>query len=271
MSETSWAYGVSLLFVSGQRPDKATIAKVAADCGAFSLTGLGSASASDNGKPSPSGGGGNGSAASRVPSSGKHWLELLASGLTFDLCGLAPGESSPSVQCTYPFDLPPDFQPGDFETVSLTPGPHLAGGERMMPVVRAMVGVAAALCAAPGLVAIAWHPARSCIGPRYFTSIVSNWQEGGVFPGLGLVGLQTAADGAMQSEGMAFFTGQEIRIEPELAEDRAAAAKVAVRLIDYLVTAGELTEPQDVAGPNGQMLRLEPSANNRFVTVWSAA
>lgn len=266
MSETRWAYGVSLLFARGQRPDKAAIATLAADCGAFSLTGLGSTSAFENSDSRPSG-----STSSRNPSGGKQWLELLASGLTFDLCGLAPGESSLPVQCAYPFDLPPDFQPDDHETVSLTPGPHLAGGERMMPVVRAMVGVAAALCAAPGLAAVAWHPARSCIGPRYFTSIVGNWQEGGVFPGLGLVGLQTAADGAMQSEGMAFFTGQEIRIEPELAVDRAAAAKIAVRLIDYLVTAGQLTEPMEVAGPNGQMLRLELSTNGRFVRVWSAA
>jgi hypothetical protein len=139
----------------------------------------------------------------------------------------------------------------------------------MMPVIRAMAGLAANLCALKGLVAVAWHPARSCIGPRYFTSIIGNWLEGGVFPGLGLVGLTTVADGGIQSEGLAFFTSQELRIEPELTEDRAAAAKIAVRLIDRLVDHGPLTSADDVAGPEGRPLRVEPSTNGRFVRVWS--
>lgn len=138
----------------------------------------------------------------------------------------------------------------------------------MMPVIRAMAGLAATLCALPGLAAVAWHPARSCIGPRYFTSIISNWLEGGVFPGLGLVGLAPVADGALQSEGLAFFTDQELRIEPELTADRSAAAKIAVRLIDQLVERGSLRQEEQVVGPDGRPLRIEPSANGRFVRVW---
>jgi hypothetical protein len=72
----------------------------------------------------------------------------------------------------------------------------------------------------------------------------------------------------MQSEGLALFTGQELRIEPELAEDKAAAAKIAVRLIDLLVAEGTLAAPRRIAGADGSPLRLEPSANGRFVRVW---
>lgn len=202
-------------------------------------------------------------------SGNNRWIEVLADGLTFDLSGLAPGEAHSSPRCAYPFDLPSSFDGAGTESLRLVPGPHLAGGERMMPVIRAMAGLAANLCALPGLAAIAWHPARSCIGPRYFTSIIGNWLDGGVFPGLGLVGLSTVADGSMQSEGLAFFTSQELRIEPELTEDRAAAAKIAVRLIDRLVEQGPLVLPEHVAGPEGRSLRVEPSANGRFVRVWA--
>ena len=153
----------------------------------------------------------------------------------------------------------------------LIPGPHLIAGARMMPVVRAMAGLAARLCALPGLVAVAWHPSRSCIGPRYFSSIIENWLEGGVFPGLGLIGLASSADGGLQSEGLAFFIGQELRIEPELAEDRASAAKIAVRLIDRLVEHGHMDAPEVVAGSEGRAYHLEPSANGRFIRVWKAA
>jgi hypothetical protein len=196
-------------------------------------------------------------------------VEVLAGGLTFDLSGLSSGPGHAPPGCIYPFDLPTTFDGAGTEALRLVPGPHLAGGERMMPVIRAMAGLAANLCALTGLVAVAWHPARSCIGPRYFTSIIGNWLEGGVFPGLGLVGLTTVADGGIQSEGLAFFTSQELRIEPELTEDRAAAAKIAVRLIDRLVEQGPLTSPDHIAGPEGRPLRVEPSTNGRFVRVWA--
>lgn len=248
------AVGISLLFSAGARPDAEAVRALAQSSGSFAVS------------HDPGLGANEGGMAARPA---KRWMELLANGLTFDLSGLSPGEGHPSPGCIYPFDLPNSFDGFATEALRLLPGPHLAGGERMMPVIRAMAGLAASLCSLPGLAAIAWHPARSCIGPRYFTSIISNWLEGGVFPGLGLVGLSTVADGGIQSEGLAFFTSQELRIEPELTEDRAAAAKIAVRLIDRLVENGPLSSPDEVAGPEGRFLRVEPSANGRFVRVWA--
>lgn len=198
------------------------------------------------------------------------WVELLCDGLTFDASGISPGSPARQPGCAYRFDLAEPFDPAALEAVRLVPGPHLAGGERMMPVIRAMAGLAARLCELPGLAAVAWHPARSCIGPRYFASIIANWLDGGVFPGLGLVGLSPVADGGIQSEGLSYFIDQEIRIEPELAADRTAAAKIAVRLIDRLVEQGGIANREDVAGPEGRLLRIEPSANGRLVRVWSA-
>jgi hypothetical protein len=97
---------------------------------------------------------------------------------------------------------------------------------------------------------------------------VLRWIEGGVFPGLGLTALAPNPDGGIHSEGLALFTGQELRIEPELMSDKAAGAKIAVRLIDYLVEVGQIGTSQRINGPDGRPLRLEPSANGRFVRVW---
>lgn len=252
------AYGLSLLFPKAARPDVSVIRSLAENAGGFSIS-------HDPAWP-------NGPAREEETPTGVNlqWLELLANGLTFDLSGLSTGVAAPRPTCAYRFDLPQDFDCAGLEALSLYPGPHLAGGERIGPVIRAIVGLAAQLCQLDSLVAVAWHPARSCIGPRYFMSIVDNWLEGGVFPGLGLVGLDVVADGGMQSEGVAFFTGQELRIEPELTDDRAAAAKIAVRLIDFLVESGPLETTQEVVGPEGRILRIEPSTNKRFVRVWSA-
>jgi hypothetical protein len=90
-----------------------------------------------------------------------------------------------------------------------------------------------------------------------------------VFPALGLTALAEVGDGGLHSEGLAFFTGQELRIEPELAGDKAAAARLAVRLINELVERGRIDQPERIAGPQGEPLKLAPSENGRFVRVWS--
>ncbi len=254
------SYGISFLFGPGSRPDAGAIRKLIDEVGGFDIAGCPAGSADGIAQVALAGNG----------TSPDGWVELICSGLSFDLRGLSPWAGRPLPDCAYPFDLSADLEPTSLEAVELRPGPHLAGGERMTPIVRVMMDLATRLCALDGLAAVAWHPARSWIGPLYFASIVTNWLDGGVFPGLGLVGLGMVADGGMQSEGVAFFTGQEIRIEPELAEDRVSAAKIAVRLIDHLVEAGPLAERAEFMGPDGRMLRIEPSSNARCVRVWGA-
>lgn len=235
---------MSLLFGSGQRPDIAALNALAAEHGHFSVCHVHRAESAAIG------------------------AELLAQGLTFDLDGLAPAGGKPVPECAYRFDAPDDVQANMVEALTLVPGPHLSGGPAMIPVVWGMLRLAVNLSRLDGLVALAWHPARSWIGPRYFASMTRTWLEGGVFPARGLVGLETVADGALQSEGTAFFTGQEIRVEPELMGDDARAANIAVRLIDHLVENGPCLEVSQMVGPEGRALHVAPSSNGRMVRVW---
>ncbi|MFA7596205.1 MAG: hypothetical protein WCY92_07600 [Novosphingobium sp.] len=261
MNDYKGEYGVSLAFPPGLRPDPCQLDACAQASGGFSISqhlGVGDcAGAITSSYLSESGG----------PVS----VEALMWGLTFDVIGLAPGEGAPLPSCPYDFELPPGFDIAGHEAVRILPGPHLRGGERLVPIVRAMAGLTAALCSLPDLAAVVWHPARSRIAPAYFSAIVVNWLEGGVFPARGLVSLGEVADGAMQTEGVGYFTGQELRIEPELMGDPAAATRIAVRLIDHLVTNGSLDRTVDIAGPEGRLLRIEPSENGRLVRVWSAS
>ncbi len=257
MNDYKGEYGVSLAFPPGLRPDPCHLDALAQASGSFSISQYPGGRAVA-GRPLGEGG---------APVS----VEALMWGLTFDVIGLAPGEGAPLPPCPYHFDLPPGFDIAGHEAVRILPGPHLHGGERLVPIVRAMAGLAAALCSLPDLAAVVWHPARSCIAPGYFSAIATNWLGGGVFPARGLVGLAEVADGALQSEGVGFFTGQELRIEPELMGDPAAASRIAVRLIDHLVTNGSLDRSMDIGGPEGRLLRIVPSENGRLVRVWSAS
>ncbi len=196
------------------------------------------------------------------------WLELLANGLTFDLVGLAPGPPAPAPPREHEFGLSRDFAAEQLEAITLRPGPHLASGAAMLPVVRSLAWLAAQLAALPGARAVAWHSARSWCSPTHYRDSVLRWIEGGVFPGLGLAALAPTADGGLQSQGLALFTGQELRLEPELLDDRAAAAKIGLRLMHWMVENGRVEETELVPCPDGQPLRLEPAVNGRIVRVW---
>lgn len=241
---------VSLLFDRGARPATSDIRAVMAADGEFSIS--------------------HDPAAGEItPGPGdERWLELLASGLTFDLTGLAPGPPTPLPEHAHSFALAPGTHGSALEAIRLAPGPHLAGGEAMRPVVRTLAWLAARLCALPGIRAVAWHPARNWCSPRHYAENVLRWTDGGPFPGFSLAALAPMADGGLQSEGLALFTGQELRIEPELAEDRVEGAKLALRLLHLLVEHGRMDRPETIKGSDFNNLRLEPSGNGRFVRVW---
>lgn len=202
------------------------------------------------------------------PEEAGHWLELLANGLTFDLTGLAPGPSAEPPPQGDAFGLAEGFEAARMEAILLQPGPHLTEGAAMPPVVRSLAWLTARLADLPGTRAVVWHAARCWCEPAHFRDSVLRWIEGGVFPGLGLASLAPMPDGGMQSQGLTLFAGQELRLEPELAEDRAEGAKIALRLMHWLVEHGPLDGPERATGPGGQALRLEPSSNGRFVRVW---
>lgn len=198
----------------------------------------------------------------------KIWLELLASGLTFDLSGLAPGAGDPVPQRAHMYGLAPDMAEDHLEAITLTPGPHLLGGGAMLPVVRCLAWLGACLAVLPETRAVAWHSARCWSSPQYFRDVMLRWMEGGAFPGFGLAALIPMADGGLQSEGLSLFIGQELRIEPELVADRSAGAKIALRLMHLLVENGRMQQVERITLPGNDKLRLEPSANGRFVRVW---
>ncbi|GGD92048.1 hypothetical protein GCM10011515_09660 [Tsuneonella deserti] len=195
-------------------------------------------------------------------------LELLSNGMTYDLVGASPGRSFEVPVPIYRFGLPPDTTIEGSEALCIYPGPHLASGARTVPVVRTMMSVAAMIVAhLPRLQAISWPAARTVIGVDFFVSIMTAWTAGGAFPALGLTAFAADADGSLRSEGLAFFTGQELRIEPALAKDKAAATRLGIRLVNQLVGRGRLESAEAILGPAGERLTLEPVERDRVIGV----
>lgn len=198
-----------------------------------------------------------------------NWIELLRDGLTFDLSGLAPGEAAPFPDLAHRFDLPAVPESVACEAVVLRPGPHLAAGGNSQPVMRGLLAVACDLVRQfEQCVAVAWGPAGTAIGPRFFESVVSAWLDGGPFPALGLTAFVEAPDGALESVGLGFWIGQELRIELPLSTDRIAATRLGIRLVNHLVITGAPAEDDRIIAPDGTRLVLRPSRSRAVISVW---
>ncbi|NCP14553.1 MAG: hypothetical protein GW858_10370 [Sphingomonadales bacterium] len=198
----------------------------------------------------------------------QHWLELLRNGLTFDLSGLAPGPESPFPDIAHRFDLPELPGPDHFEVVTLRPGPHLAAAGNSLPVIREMVALACDMVQHfDQLAAVGWGPAQTAIGRRFFESVMAAWHDGGPFPALGLTAFVETEDAALQSTGLQFWIGQELRIEPPLSADRVAATRLAIRLVNHLVLVGCLEANDHITAPDGTRLVLRPSRDRAIINV----
>lgn len=244
---------VVLLFAAGKRPRASDIVGHSLKQGQFAVTFESGADGAD------------------AVAGGRQWAELLANGLTFDLSGLSPGppESAEGGVHFYGYHQQPDLT--ECEALRLVPGPHLVSGGPMIPVIRCLAWLAAELATLDGLLGILWKPAHTVSAPAYFREGVTRWISGGAFPGLGLTALVAQDDGSMISDGLALFTGQELVLDRAIAHDRAQAAKLAVRLLHWLVETGRIEQTQSLTGPSGEMLMLEPDLQQGLVRVWSGS
>jgi hypothetical protein len=203
-------------------------------------------------------------AASHLPDPAEGWFELLASGLTFDCHGLVP--AAPLSLPTHAALLGLEAQPKG-EGIALGPGPHLAEAAGMLPVIRQLAGIGAAIAQLPGANAVAWNPARCWMPATYFCKVIGNWLAGGPFPALGLTSLQRESDGSMQTVGLALLTGQELIFTPDRALGPADIARIAVRLIHALIEVDPLTAPHEFTGPDGEPIDVVPSRDGRQLSV----
>lgn len=191
----------------------------------------------------------------------------------FSIEGLFPAAKPPPssiIDCAHFFDLSQTDSRHEWEAVALRSVMHSAQAERSLTVLRDRCAIAAELAKSiPYLRAIGWSHAKTLIGPAYFVAMIEAWTDDGLFPAEGLTAFKPDVDGGLQSSGLAFFTGQELRLEPPLADDMESGTKLAVRLIRQLVVRGKLDRAESVTAPDGRSLRLEPSRNGRFVRVWA--
>lgn len=205
----------ALLYDTGSVPGITGLIGGAADCGGFTV--------------------------SHTPPESEGWAEVLRDGLTFDLRGLAGGKSMPVpvIDHAVGFDI---GQCEGLAALQICPGPHIAGAQRLLPVIRVAAALAVSLAKIVQPRAICWIPARNAVAPELFNQAVQPWFEGGPFPAFALASLQRSADGAIATTGLKFLIGQEFSLVGDAGTSPEQLARVAVRLIDWLVAHGPVIQ-----------------------------
>lgn len=207
---------------------------------------------------------GSGFSVSHAPDVAEGWAEVLRDGLTFDVHGLAggPAQAVPSVNAGV------GISPAELDglaTLALAPGPHLAGAQRLLPVIRVAANLLLDLARIGPAKAIAWLPAKLLIRVDLFERAVLPWLEGGPFPAPAFVALHGNAEGCLQSAGLNFFIEQEFLLQSAIPEKAAQLPRVAIRLIDWLVAHGPISSPTEAVLAGTGAVFLEVEARGRIL------
>lgn len=230
---------MALLVTPGARPDLTRMADLAHSCG-FTLT-----HRSDEEPAS----GGAGLQMAEVAS----WCEVLVDGLTFDIRGFCPRRP---VEQFAPAATYGDVPPSELEAIAIIPGPHIAAGSADTPILQAMARLTSSLAEELDAVAVSWAPARTLMSRDYFSAVVDAWTRGGAFPALGLTAFHPGAHGGGRSEGLRFFLGLELELAPHALDNAAQSTRLAIRLIDRLVSGPPVPAGEVLVLPSGECVAL---------------
>ncbi|GAA4037398.1 hypothetical protein [Parerythrobacter jejuensis] len=197
------------------------------------------------------------------------WFEVQRNGLTYELAGPETGAASYNLQPDRLIGLDATDAHAPMHTIELALGPHIASGRASLPIVQEYLNLGRHIAEGlDGLSAVFWRPSRVAMDVSSFHTTIGQWVDGGQLPLTIFITFRDVLGEGLQSRGLSHFTGQELRMEAGLMPEPEQSEQLGQRLAAQLIHQGTISEPQEIAGPDGRPLRLEPSRNGRFVRVW---
>lgn len=199
-------------------------------------------------------------------------IELNCNGATFDLRhGASISSSRLNDKSKSNAGVARDAGEVPTEIFSIAPSHHVRSAQSSIPIVKMWWLTAAELSAElKHCVGVIWGPSAERLFVNDFQKQAEEWTESGAFPASGLVKFVDDLDDGLKTHGLSFFAGQELRIEPELADDRDWAKRLGSRLVQTLIHREKITVAEEFVAPDGSKLKLVPSSNGKFVRAWRA-
>ena len=199
---------------------------------------------------------------SHAPSEAGGWAEILRDGLTFDVRGLSDGKPQPLPVIEHWLGTSSELGE-NVVALQIFPGPHITGAQRLLPVLRVATALADCLAKIGQPRAICWIPAKNSVSPELFRRAVTPWFGGGPFPAIALVSMYRPSDGVIATEGLKFLIGQEFYLSGNTETSHDQMARVAVRLVDWLVAHGPISQSTQavLAGSGAVLLEAQEPAS----------
>lgn len=155
--------------------------------------------------------------------------------------------------------------------ISIGLGNHLAGGEKVPAILKAMLSAAAGIGQITDAFAVIWMPARTISGFEYFARAVTEYDQGGVFPVLALVNFKKDDDGTIRSTGLDWLAGQEMCVAPTGFSETEMMRRV-VRIAHDIAVNGPVTTDTGLDGiEENETVELRPSDAVLGVRILSTA
>ncbi|MEO0440223.1 MAG: hypothetical protein AAF067_05035, partial [Pseudomonadota bacterium] len=134
--------------------------------------------------------------------------EIVSDGMTFRL----------TIECTHDMGSDRAIEnlftsriPHNCQAVGITLGPHLTTGKHMPPVNLALLSIARKIGQELEATGIVWLPAKQHVDFAHFSEAVEQYAENGIFPTVVQIALQSPGNGRLETRGLAYFAGREVR------------------------------------------------------------
>lgn len=132
------------------------------------------------------------------------------------------------------------------QAVGIALGQHLAGGKHMMPVNLMLLSIARAIGQKLGATGIIWWPARLHVDFAHFSEAVDHYAESAIFPTFVQIALLEPGNGRVETRGLEYFTGTEIRILFPAQQNSRAWMTRFLKIIGAVMSGGKLTDQSPV-------------------------
>ncbi|MAF28912.1 MAG: hypothetical protein CL820_06695 [Croceicoccus sp.] len=156
---------------------------------------------------------------------------------------------------------------GDCLAVTIAASPAFVSDFDPVDMLRHQCALALELLDAQA-VGVFWSGADCLMGADYFRRMVSVWIDGGAFPALGLTALVREDTGVMRSTGLEFLVGQEVAVLPGEGMEGRDQARLAIRMIDFLVREGPIQQDQTIDVDGFGPVHVQVDANKGHINLY---
>jgi len=195
-------------------------------------------------------------------------LRAMIGGMTFDLVRHSVQETEQSLAANGLEHIFCERPVKQLSGISIAISENIAVGKGNETINRTLLQLARHIGQSIKADSIIWQPAQLHIGFDYFVGAIEHYIAGGPFPVLVQIAISATPEGEMQTRGLSYFAGQEIRMSAPTNYAANEVVKRLVRIAHDIATNGRIEEESEQDGfIPGETLTIIPDEDGQSVEI----